>query len=76
MRKTRVKILIVKGDRFQAAKASADRGIPFVFEEEMKGQTVGLSKASENVLNEWLSELPHGPPFPVGALLYWNYKRM
>ena len=34
--------LIVKGNRFQAAQAAADRSIPAVFKVETKGETVLL----------------------------------
>jgi hypothetical protein len=70
----RVKICIIKGNKFEAAQAAASRKIPFVFEKETRGQTVGLTTASERALNSWLGKGPFNPPFPVGTLLFWNYK--
>lgn len=68
--------LIVKGDRFQAARAAADRGIPLAFSHEVRDSgpclTVGRSSASVDALNRWVCEAPHSAPFPVGSLLYWS----
>lgn len=66
--------LIVKGDRFQAAQAAADRGIGFAFENEtdIPVSTVGVCDASIDVLNRWICEVRHPAPFPIGALLLWT----
>lgn len=68
--------LIVKGDRFQAARAAADRGIPLSYVREIRDSgptlTVGRSSASVDALNQWVCEAPHAAPFPVGSLLYWS----
>ena len=52
--------VIVKGNKFQAARAAADRGIPFVFQEELRGLwTVGLvSDAHQDKVAAWFSSKP------------------
>jgi hypothetical protein len=71
----RVKYLIVKGNKFVAARAAADRGIPFVFDREVRGETTGgYTTASEIELNEWMVE-SISPPYKNGDLLFWTYAR-
>lgn len=71
-----MKTLVIKGDRFQAAKAAANRGVAMVFLRELKDtlspQTVGATDASVETLNRWLCEPEGPPPFPVGSLLIWS----
>jgi hypothetical protein len=64
--------LIVKGDKFQAARAAADRGFPFAFEHEAlsPATTVGVTDATIDALNTWVCE-DTVSPFPVGSLLHW-----
>lgn len=63
--------LVVNGNRFEAARAAADRGIPLAFETESKtlGHTVGCAPdaARERVV-AWYRETV-AAPYPVGALL-------
>lgn len=70
--------LIIKGDRRQATKAAADRGVPFDFRNEIgragcNPETVGLTSDdySEEVL-AWYQEPPAQAPYPVGTLLVWS----
>jgi len=71
-----MKRLIVKGDRFQAARAAADHGVGLAFVRELRGngavETVGHSNASDVALAEWLTEDPHTAPYPPGALLFYS----
>jgi hypothetical protein len=70
--------LIIKGNRFQAAKAAADRGIGFAFiAERYDGRTIGEANLSATKANEWLcetgiAEVVPGLGYPVGSLLYWS----
>lgn len=73
--------LIVKGNKFEAAKAAARRGIPFVFDNELSGvvkgevMTVGRTNADIGLLNSWFIEDMMGKnraPYPIGSLLYWH----
>jgi len=75
-----IKILIVKGNKFQAAQAAADRGIPMVYDHESAPapdmiETIGLSSATEDALNAWLIEPPTQAPYPVGTLLFWGHAK-
>lgn len=73
--------LVVKGNKFQAAKAASDRKIAFAFESETNEHTIGLSPGSqrqkiykwsqENIQYEGGSAI-HNPPYPIGALLIWS----
>ncbi|MEM4360098.1 MAG: hypothetical protein QXT45_06180 [Candidatus Bilamarchaeaceae archaeon] len=71
---TRVKFLVVKGNKFVAARAAADRGIPFVFDRELRGETTGYTTVSERKLNEWFIESVE-PPYKSGDLLFWTYAK-
>lgn len=64
--------LVVKGSRFQAARAAADRNVPFVFDRENGSETLGRSNASIESLTRWLCEEPREAPYPAGALLWYN----
>lgn len=66
--------LIVKGNRFAAARAAADRRIPAVFVRETKGETIlHVGEQFERDVGEWFNADVHGAPYPVGALLAWTY---
>jgi hypothetical protein len=61
--------LIVKGDRFQAALAAADRGIPAVFVRQIERETIlQVSGAFRDYVARWFHE-PGQAPFPPGTLL-------
>lgn len=53
--------LIVKGNKFQAARAAADRGIPFAFVRETAwGETVGKANyMAEPQVAAWFNECEH-----------------
>jgi hypothetical protein len=66
--------LIIKGNRFQAAQAAAERGFSFVFEHEtdIPVSTVGVTPINDvGQLNKWVCE-DKTAPFPVGSLLLWT----
>ena len=70
--------LIVKGDKFQAAKAASARGIPFVFSHEVRtklhGRTETVGKVGDqfkDVVRAWYHE-ENSAPFPIGTLLAWS----
>lgn len=73
--------LYVKGDRYQAARAAADRGVPFAFIREVRREgaipiTIGLSNVEAEILNRWfvsdMGELMIGDGYPIGSLLLWS----
>ncbi len=67
--------LVVKGNRFQAAKAASDRGIAFAFKREVKyGDTVGSSPASQrDKIRLWMDEeVQVNTPLPIGTLLTYK----
>lgn len=63
----------VKGNKFQAARAAADRGIPFAFQHETShGETVGRIPVDYlPALCAWLCE-PGVAPYPIGTLLIYS----
>jgi len=73
--------VIVKGTKFQAAQAAADRSIPAVFKVETKGGA-GSSATHETVLlvgeqheaavASWFCEDSYPAPYPVGACLFYS----
>lgn len=66
--------LIIKGNKFQAARAAADRGFRFVFENETDApvNTVGVTvDGTVESLNKWVCEDTEAP-FPIGSLLLWT----
>jgi hypothetical protein len=71
-----MKMLIIKGDKFQAARAAADRGILLAYVEQVWSKfspaTIGKTNADVERLNAWFVEDKQGPPFPVGSLLHWG----
>ena len=65
--------VIVKGTKFQAAQAAADRSIPAVFKVETKGETVLLvGEQHEAKVAEWFCEDSYPAPYPVGACLFYS----
>lgn len=67
--------LVIKGDKFDAARAAAERGIPLAFVRELRDcgvQTIGQSSCDPEKLYAWLAEGPSMPPFPNGSLLHWS----
>jgi hypothetical protein len=70
--------LLIKGDRFQAARAAADRGIPaaFVREQINRSETIVRTSGDYMKIATWFNEAaPHRGPFPVGTLIYFNQDR-
>jgi hypothetical protein len=68
--------VIVKGNKFEAAKAAAKRGIPFVFRNELIEYEWTVGEVSQEFrldVMKWLGELPHNPPFPTGSCLSFNF---
>lgn len=70
--------LIIKGDKFQAARAAAHRGIPLAFVREIREatwcETIGTTKLeAESQVRDWFNEPPYNAPFPIGALLHFSY---
>lgn len=70
--------VLVKGNKFEAAKAAADRNIPFTFLSESiernRAETYGLVPSSSIYLViEWYTEeRPADPkPFPIGSCLFY-----
>jgi hypothetical protein len=65
--------LIVKGNRFEAAQAAAERGVPFVFSRELEHETAGCT--SDDMWDKaaaWFQEdVACKAPFPVGSLLHY-----
>jgi hypothetical protein len=69
--------LIVKGNKFQAARAAADRGIYFCFVREVRHEgtveTVGLSGSEQrDKIARWFGEGSMRAPFPAGTLLLYT----
>ena len=61
--------VIVKGTKFQAAQAAADRSIPAAFKVETKGETVLLvGDQHEAKVAAWFCE----DSYPVGACLFYS----
>ncbi len=69
---------VVKGDKFQAARAAADRGNPFEFDNEGRGATETRGDVPNSHLDlvaEWYSETKFTEMlsgFPVGTLLFYG----
>jgi hypothetical protein len=69
--------LIVKGDKFQSARAAGDRNIPLVFIREVRrGSAVEtIARTGDqhrDAVVAWFGEEPRNAPFPVGALLLFS----
>ena len=68
--------VIVKGDRFVAAQAAADRGIPAAFagewQEGSRAETVlHVGEQFTDKVAAWFCE-PGTAPYPVGACLLYS----
>lgn len=69
--------VIVKGNRFDAAREAAKRGIPFVYRREgnERRETVGMVPMDfAPAVREWFHESPvlQKAPFPVGTVLTFS----
>jgi hypothetical protein len=72
--------LIVKGTKFGAALAAAQRGIPFVFETEIRASREVVGKTAAQHIEKvarWYQEEPRafgesGAGFPDGTLLLYG----
>jgi hypothetical protein len=69
--------MLVKGGRFDAARAATTRGIPFAFVDETRDEsepaiTVGKCNADwVDKVRAWFGEPPMASPYPVGACLHF-----
>lgn len=66
--------LIVKGTRFEAARAASARGVPFVFVNSTRhGETVGVtSDTFWHSIAAWFAEdVAAKPPYAAGSLLHY-----
>ena len=68
--------LIVKGNRFDAAKAAANRGIPFIFHNEHATTTLGGCAVNHfDKVQAWFCEHSEMIPrkgYPNGTLLFYS----
>jgi len=65
--------LIVKGNKHQAARAAANRGIPFAYVRQTDTETVGLAPEIRfTEIAAWFGEAPLNAPYPVGTLLLYT----
>jgi hypothetical protein len=67
--------LLVKGDKFTAAKVAAERGIPFkvVREHRYHFETFGETDgAHRRAVVEWFCDGNDRSPFPIGTLLLYT----
>jgi hypothetical protein len=71
----------VMGNWFQAARAAADRGIPFAFRREWfpfttTGKTYTTGRVGDqwhDAIVAWAAENPQdGMAFPIGSLVHYN----
>ena len=68
--------LVVKGNKFQAAHAAGERGIPAAFLRETATDTILATRANVSSLAAWLAEhnpLVPGYGFPDGTLLIYSH---
>ncbi len=64
--------LIIKGNRFDAAKAASARNIPLVFKRETTTETIGITGAAFYAcITAWFLEDIGQAPFPCGSLLHY-----
>lgn len=65
--------VVIRGNRFEAARAAADRKIGLAFDRELRpNETTGrVGDHNHAALLAWFSE-PGEAPFPVGTLLFFN----
>jgi hypothetical protein len=74
--------VLIKGNKFEVAKACADRGIPFAFKFEHYPwkagkfvETSGLVPSDYHAeIASWFISAPHEAPFPVGTVLHYSFK--
>ncbi len=75
-------LLIVKGNKFEAANHASARGIPFAFIKEVnsKGTLMTLGEVSiefDHIIRQWFQEdtenmrFPRYTAFPTGSLLWF-----
>jgi hypothetical protein len=69
--------LVVKGNKFEAAKAARERNIPFAFVREVIGKgthdTVGTTDNDSSLaVCRWFCE-SNEAPFPAGTLLLYTH---
>jgi hypothetical protein len=75
--KIKVLSLVVKGTKFDAAKAAAARRIPFAYRQEIGSpgdkETLGfVGTQYEKEVGTWFVDAPMSPPFPPGTLLSYS----
>lgn len=74
-----LKRLHCKGGMEVVSKAARKYGVEILdisetySEKNRCAYCVGVSAASEDALNRWLTADMDGPPFPPGSLLHWGY---
>jgi len=73
-------VLTVKGDKYKAARAAADRGIPFAFRSEVPkcGWTVGtVGNEYWDKVSSWFHDCPKPlpQPAPPGTLLLYRHEK-
>jgi hypothetical protein len=65
--------LIIKGDKSQAVKAAAARGIVLMDETlGAFGNSHGKTNANVDKLTKWFCETNNPAPYPVGTLLFYQ----
>ncbi len=67
-------LIVVKGNRYQAARAAADRHIPFAFKNEKRdmSETTGeVGSQHRASVVRWYCE-PSCPPFEPGTCLFYS----
>lgn len=71
-----MKVLIIKGNKFEAESAAMRRGVSLtvMFESEGHRETVAHSEADVVDLNKWFCEETTEAPYPPGSLLYYGEK--
>lgn len=64
--------LIVKGNRFDAAKAASAHSVPMVFVRETATETIGVTSDCEwDRVADWFNE-DDSAPYPLGSLLFFS----
>lgn len=66
-------VVLVKGDKYEAARHAAMRGVPFAFDHETKfRETVGhVPPTYEGEVRKWFGEDAERP-YPVGTCLFFR----
>ena len=68
-------VLIVKGNKHQAALAAADHGIPAAFLQEFQELTSTTVRVPDSYADKaaaWFLEDKDPPPYPVGSCLWYG----